>query len=100
MRPFLVLAIICLLAKIVDCRAIENDTDENRRGKRRHRFSIEELLTIKFSHVITGDLDIDICKAGKGKNRQQLHRRYNINRIIARIYRNKHVRNVAIKYPD
>lgn len=64
MRPLLVLAIICLLAKIVDCRAIENDTDENRRGKRRHRFSIEELLTSKFSHVITGDLDIDICKAG------------------------------------
>ncbi|CAL1683040.1 unnamed protein product [Lasius platythorax] len=63
MRPFLVLAIICLLAKIVDCRAVENDTDENQRSKRRHKFSVEELLTVKFSHVITGDLDIDICKA-------------------------------------
>ncbi|XP_029672193.1 tolloid-like protein 2 [Formica exsecta] len=64
MRPFLVLAIICLLAKIVDARAVENDTDKNQRGKRRQKFSIEELLTVKFSHVITGDLDIDICKAG------------------------------------
>ncbi|XP_050448327.1 tolloid-like protein 2 isoform X1 [Cataglyphis hispanica] len=64
MRPFLVLAIICLLGKIIDARAVENDIDKNQRGKRRQKFSIEELLTVKFSHIITGDLDIDICKAG------------------------------------
>nr|XP_012228893.1 PREDICTED: bone morphogenetic protein 1-like [Linepithema humile] len=63
MKPLLIFAIVCLLAKIVDCRAVKNDTDVTR--KRRHQFSIEELLTIKFPHAITGDLDIDICKADR-----------------------------------
>ncbi|XP_024877465.1 tolloid-like protein 2 isoform X4 [Temnothorax curvispinosus] len=64
MKPLLVLAIVYLLAKIVDCRAVENNTDENERDKRRHKFSVEDLLNVKFPHIITGDLDIDICKAG------------------------------------
>jgi len=67
MRTFLILAIVYLLVKIVDCRAVENDTDKNERGKRRRKFSIEELLNTKFPQIITGDLDIDICKAGKYK---------------------------------
>ncbi|XP_020288864.1 bone morphogenetic protein 1 isoform X2 [Pseudomyrmex gracilis] len=61
MKPFLIFTTICLLVKIIDCRAVEND--KYQRDKRRRKFSIEELLTSKFSHAITGDLDIDICKA-------------------------------------
>ncbi|XP_011152064.2 tolloid-like protein 2 isoform X1 [Harpegnathos saltator] len=64
MKPFFILTIVCLLTEIVDSRAIEDATSDNQRGKRQRRFSVEELLTAKFPHVITGDLDIDICKAG------------------------------------
>ncbi|XP_032664724.1 tolloid-like protein 2 isoform X1 [Odontomachus brunneus] len=63
MKPLLILTIVCLLTEIVDCRAVEDATSKSQRGKQR-RFSVEELLTFKFPHVITGDLDIDICKAG------------------------------------
>lgn len=32
--------------------------------KQRHRFTIDELLNNKFSNYISGDIDLDICKAG------------------------------------
>ncbi|XP_011344122.1 tolloid-like protein 2 isoform X3 [Ooceraea biroi] len=65
MRPLMIYVIVCLLSVIViNCRVVENDTNGNQCNKRRRRFSIEELLTVKFPHAITGDLDIDICKAG------------------------------------
>lgn len=34
-------------------------------AKRHQRFTIEDLYSTKFPNVITGDLDLDVCKAGK-----------------------------------
>ncbi|XP_014469873.1 PREDICTED: bone morphogenetic protein 1-like [Dinoponera quadriceps] len=63
MKSFWILTIICLLTETVDSRAVEDVTSESQRDKRQRRFSVEELLIAKFPHIITGDLDIDICKA-------------------------------------
>jgi len=65
MKLLIVFTIICLLIETINCRFVENDVNENRCNKRRRRFSVEELLTVRFPHAITGDVDIDICKAGK-----------------------------------
>ena len=63
------LSIISLLVVLVDSRVLEgNETTsmltENLVIKHRQKFTIEELLNSNFPHSISGDLDLDICKAG------------------------------------
>lgn len=64
MRLLSVISILCLAARCADCRALDADSkEETARYKR--KFTVEELLNTKFPHAISGDLDADICKAGK-----------------------------------
>lgn len=68
------LSILCLLTTcLVDGRVLDKDpndlnksTNHHRHHHRHHRrwkFTIEELVNTRFPHAITGDLDVDVCKA-------------------------------------
>lgn len=47
-------------------RTFIDDQDGRQRSfRQRHRFTIDELLNAKFPNLISGDFDLDICKAGK-----------------------------------
>ncbi|XP_008211528.1 bone morphogenetic protein 1 [Nasonia vitripennis] len=55
--------LLLLLALPVDSRRLgEIDADE--REARRQKFSVDQLLNTKFPNLISGDLDLDVCKAG------------------------------------
>lgn len=66
----IILSILCLTAAgLVNGRAVDKDSyqfeeTKHHRHHRRKRFTIEELTNTRFPHAITGDLDIDVCKAG------------------------------------
>lgn len=66
----IILSILCLMAAcLVDSRAVDNDSYEfeetkHHRHHRHRKFTIDELTNTRFPHAITGDLDIDVCKAG------------------------------------
>nr|KAF7434705.1 hypothetical protein H0235_002896 [Vespula pensylvanica] len=65
----IILSILCLMAAcLVDSRAVDNDSYEfeetkHHRHHRHRKFTIDELTNTRFPHAITGDLDIDVCKA-------------------------------------
>lgn len=66
MRLLQVITVLCLASRHADCRAVDADSAEKESvGRHRRKFTVEELLTTSFSHGISGDLDLDICKAGK-----------------------------------
>lgn len=52
-----------LVPTLTYCRA-PNDGSSIGARKYRQRFSVDELLSRTFPRVITGDLDLDVCKAG------------------------------------
>lgn len=50
---------------IVDSRRIDGlPATSPEPPQRRQKFSIEQLLDAKFPNLISGDLDLDVCKAG------------------------------------
>ncbi|XP_012283189.1 bone morphogenetic protein 1 [Orussus abietinus] len=63
MRLLSIVALICLGSGFGQARVIGDGPSPSPR-KHRHRFTVEELLTSTFPHAITGDLDLDVCKAG------------------------------------
>lgn len=63
MRPqsLIIIVISVIIAERVTCRVLIGN-NETIHGIR--RFTIEELINGQFTHRITGDLDLDVCKAG------------------------------------
>ncbi|OXU25209.1 hypothetical protein TSAR_008830 [Trichomalopsis sarcophagae] len=63
-------AVLLLLALPVDSRRLgeidagKNRSDVDEREERRQKFSVDQLLNTKFPNLISGDLDLDVCKAG------------------------------------
>nr|XP_003701332.1 PREDICTED: bone morphogenetic protein 1 isoform X1 [Megachile rotundata] len=64
MRLLLLLSIFWLACRYADCRAVHADSTDNELRTSRRRFTVEELINTKFPHGISGDLDVDVCKAG------------------------------------
>lgn len=83
---YITILIICFINLIlniceINCRVLAIDNDNNNTNinniqtilhnkqqyhhERRKSFTIEELINTKFSHAISDDLDLDVCKAGK-----------------------------------
>lgn len=64
MRLLPLISIMCLARRCADCRAVDSNA-ENSFGRQGRRFSVDELLNTRFPHGISGDVDVDVCKAGK-----------------------------------
>ncbi|KAG7190872.1 hypothetical protein KM043_006933 [Ampulex compressa] len=60
MKLLSILSIVGLTACLAECRAVEGEKES---GRNRRRFTVDDLLAARFPHSISGDLDLDICKA-------------------------------------
>ena len=65
MRLLPLISIMCLARRCADCRAVDSNGENSFGRAQGRRFSVDELLNTRFPHGISGDVDVDVCKAGK-----------------------------------
>lgn len=64
MRLLPLISIMCLARRCADCRAVDSNGENSFGRAQGRRFSVDELLNTRFPHGISGDVDVDVCKAG------------------------------------